>query len=159
MIHRNIDRTRRLILRIRMQLQKVYHPNMTSSWHNSWLLWKKRSSRSANLGPYLMVSTALSWVKRESIMGKTSSFPIFLERCMTKPSPVMMIEAIGSIFQPTGSKSSRMFDLVRTVPNCSQHSGHRVHIIICLLFGVQSWENRHHFPRFFQRDVWRSHRR
>ena len=58
--------------------------------------------------------TALSWVKRESIMGKTSSFPIFLERCMTKPSPVMMIEAIGSIFQQHGSKSFRMFDLVIT---------------------------------------------
>ena len=58
--------------------------------------------------------TALSWVKRESIMGKTSSFPIFPERCMTKPSPVMMIEAIGSIFQQHGSKSFRMFDLVIT---------------------------------------------
>ena len=33
---------------------------------------------------------------------------------MTKPSPVMMIEAIGSIFQQHGSKSFRMFDLVRT---------------------------------------------
>ena len=70
------------------------------------------------LPPPAAVSTALSWVKRESIMGKTSSFPeIFPERCMTKPSPIMMIEAIGSIFQPTGSKSSRMFDLVRTVPD------------------------------------------
>ena len=51
---------------------------------------------------------------------------------MTKPSPIMMIEAIGSIFQPTGSKSSRMFDLVRTVPDCSQHSGQTDSIIDCL---------------------------
>ena len=135
-----------------MLLHKLFDPNVTSSWHNSWLLWKKRSSRGANPGPYLPPSTALSWVKRESIMGKTSSFPeIFPERCMTKPSPIMMIEAIGSIFQPTGSKSSRMFDLVRTVPDRSQHSGQTIHITICLfdpefrLFGNLS--TGHYFCR------------